>query len=292
MKKLSIDAFAKINLYLDVTGKLPNNYHTLDTVMQSVSLCDTVSVEKTEGGGITIECTNCDVPDEDNIAVKAARKFYEKYGIEEANIKITIEKNIPVAAGLAGGSTNAAAVLILLNKIYETGLSEEELCEIGTSLGADIPFCIRGGISRAQGIGEKFSPCPSLPACAFVIAVGDETSQTAAAYGELDRVGYSGNIREDGQNGCDIFISAVESGNLQKIADSMYNAFELTVLKENPTAVRIKNFFCENGALCAVMSGSGPSIFALYPSREAAKPAADALISQGYRAFVCLPNKK
>ncbi len=284
MDRSSIEAFAKINLYLDVVGRLPSGYHELDTVMQSVSLSDTVTVEKTQGGGITVDCTNGDIPlDCENTAVKAAQSFYNKYNITDANIKITIEKHIPIAAGLAGGSTNAAAVLILLNRIYGTELTVDELCEIGASVGADIPFCIRGGVLRAQGIGDIFSECPKLPSCAFVIAVSNETSQSASAYSELDRVGYVGGDSTS-------FFEALESGNLLKIAQNMYNAFESIILPKNPNAAKIKGIMDENGALGTLMSGSGPSIFGVYPDRPSAKKVADLLVSEGYRAFVCLPN--
>ena len=176
---IRLEAKAKINLFLEITGRLPNGYHTISTVMHEIGLCDYVSVEKTDSGSITLT-SDCDTMplDERNIAYRCAALFFEKAGIENKGINIHIEKNIPMEAGLAGGSTDGAAVLKALNEMYNTPFSIAELCTMGAKVGADIPFCIMGGSVLCEGIGEIMTPIATLPSCHILIVKGKEGVST------------------------------------------------------------------------------------------------------------------
>ena len=199
---ITLSAPAKINLFLDVTGRRPDGYHTITGVMQAVSLCDTVTVEVTEPTGmyvcslgahtagaasITLTCTNPDRPtDSRNLAWRAAEKFFAATGRGCKKLAIHIEKNIPAAAGMAGGSTDAAAVLVALNQLFDLPLTTEALCEAGLTLGADIPFCIKGKAHITEGVGEILTPITPMPECELVVACGGEGVSTPAAYKALD----------------------------------------------------------------------------------------------------------
>ena len=185
--RVIIDAAAKINLLLDIKGKLPNGYHSLYMVMQSVSLCDRVTVEQTDTGIIELTCSREAIPcDSRNTAYRAAECFFEQTGIQNGGLRIHIDKKIPHEAGLAGGSADAAAVLRALDAIYAPGLRERDLCRIGVKIGADVPFCIAGGTMIAQGIGEVLTPLEDMPACTIVLAKPAEGVSTAAAYARYD----------------------------------------------------------------------------------------------------------
>ena len=282
--KINVKAFAKINLFLDITGVNEIGYHLLDSVMQSVTLCDELELERTESGEIEISCSVADIPcDETNIAHKAARLFFEKTGEINQGLKIAITKNIPHQAGLGGGSADAAGVLVALNELYGNRLTEAELCEIGVKVGADVPFCIVGGTKRAQGIGERFAAASPMPECKIVIAKPDFGVSTVKAYGDYDL------LKNPQRLDISDLLIALQNGDLSALAGSLHNAFEQVVL--NDEIGRIKSIMSSCGALGSLMSGSGSAIFALFSDEAGARACLDALQSAGVRANSCSPSR-
>lgn len=272
-------AYAKINLTLDVTRKRADGYHEIKTIMQSVSLCDTVSVEQADE--IAITSNKKFIPtDKRNLAYIACERFFKATGIR-GGAKIHIRKHIPIAAGLAGGSTDAAAVLRALNKLYKTGLTLQELCKIGASFGADIPFCIKGGTALCEGIGEVITELPALPKLDVVISVGGEGMSTPVMYAEIDKRKDLTPIDNAGM------IEAMQSGDVNGIIARLGNVFEEICTEKRPFVALIKALMLENGALGAVMSGSGPSVFGIFPDKTAAEACTTLLKSKGYYAFHC-----
>jgi len=278
-------AYAKVNLHLEVLGKRPDGYHEIDTVMQTVSLCDKVTVEAAQdGSGATeLTCSLSFIPtDEKNIAWKAARAFLTAIGRESDSVKIHIEKKIPVAAGLGGGSADGAAVLRALNRLYGNVLTVAELCDIATPLGADIPFCIVGGCRRAEGIGEIFTVVPPLAeSTVLVIAMGKMGSNTAKAYGKLDARKNSVADRSS-----DAMINALEEGNTKKIASLLFNRFEEVILPTNAPASSARRILRIQGAEGALMSGSGASVFGIFTDKQKAYAAVRILRAKGFFAVV------
>jgi len=272
-------AYAKINLTLDVTGKRADGYHEIRTVMQSVSLCDTISVERAEE--ITVSANKKAIPaDKSNLAYIACEKFFEAAGIR-GGANVYIKKHIPVAAGLAGGSTDAAAVLRALNRLYKTGFSTEELCEIGASFGADIPYCVRGGTALCEGIGEVITVLPKLPRLNIVISIGGEGMSTPVMYAEIDKRQSLPNIDTDGM------VRAIQAQNISGIVARLGNVFEEICAEKRPFVSAIKALMLKNGALGAAMSGSGPSVFGVFSDKTAAEACAKLLKNMGYYAFHC-----
>lgn len=306
--KTTLSAPAKINLFLDVTARRPDGYHEIAGVMQSISLCDTVTVEVTEPTGmylcslsnhttgaetITLTCTNPDLPtDSRNLAWRAAEKFFAATGRGCKNLLIHIEKRIPAAAGMAGGSTDAAAVLVGLNDLFGHPLTPSALCEVGLTLGADVPFCIMGGAQITEGIGEALTPITPMPACELVVACGGEGVSTPAAYKALDNLygnfnpaAYTPRSRE-----LSTLKSALWQGDLTALCGSTFNLFESVVLPDRPVARQIKETLQACGAVTAMMSGSGPSVFGVFPKGDgSAEKAREALEALGIPAWVCEP---
>ncbi len=286
---LTAYAPAKINLYLDVTGICDNGYHSIKSVMQTVDLYDVITVNPTtdEIGGITLSCSDPAVPlGTKNIAYKAADAFFRNAKTDVYGCRIHIEKHIPMEAGLAGGSTDAAAVLRLLNEIHGNPLTVDELCRIGATIGADVPFCIKGGTVLCEGIGEQLSPLPSLPYCYIVIARGGEGVSTPDGYRLVDER----HCRDfSGSRGDFAKLSkALESGDIDITAKHMYNIFEDVILPHHSVAPRLREIMLECGASGAIMSGSGPSVFGIFTSKDAA----DMAMSKAEkisRAFLCHP---
>ena len=279
--KITVKAAAKINLMLDILEKLPNGYHSLWMIMQSVSVYDRVSVEKKTSGGITISCSEDGIPtDERNIAYKAAEKFFDFCGEEDRNIHITIEKNIPHAAGLAGGSADGAAVITALNSLYEKNLPVKKLCQIGVKVGADVPFCIQGGTMLAQDIGQVLSQLPDMPSCFFVLAKPRQGVSTAEAYAAVDSM----NLRHPDAH--TMFRSVVD-GDLNGIAKSLGNVFEQAV--DVHERVSIKEIMRNNDAMGCCMSGSGPTVFGIFENSENAEKCAQELSKKikGVTVHVC-----
>ena len=274
MDKLELKALGKINLGLDILGRRENGYHDVRMVMQTVYLYDRVTLEKTREPGIEISTNLSYLPvNENNIAYKAAELLRGEFGIREG-IRITLEKHIPVAAGMAGGSSNAAAVLFGMNRMFGLGLSEEGLKERGVTLGADVPYCIMRGTVLAEGIGEILTPLPPLPKCYVLIAKPPLSASTRTVYEKIDREGIKSHPDIDG------ILAGLQEGDLQQVAGSMGNVLEQVMLEEHPVLQRIKDVMIGSGALNAMMSGSGPTVFGIFTSRGRARAAAARLKRQ------------
>lgn len=278
--KAEVLAPAKINLALHITGKRPDGFHTLKTVMQSVSLCDIVTVEKTDGEkGIEISCTDKSIPtDGRNIVFKAAEAFFNRTNIPNRGIKIHIEKHIPSEAGLGGGSSDGAAVFAALNRLYGEPLTEEELCSLSAGVGADIPFCIKGGTVLCEGIGEILTPIKPLPDSYIVIGKGEKGVSTKEAYNAIDRLPES---KDCG------FDTALFEGSIEEIAGSCFNVFEQ--VSGNDEIIGIKEAMVDCGALCSVMSGSGSAVFGIFTDEEKAEKCAIELGGKGFYSALCRP---
>lgn len=262
-KKLTLDAPAKINLLLDIICRLPNGYHSLFMVMQTVDLCDTVEVTLRDDGKINLTCSEKALPtDSKNIAYRAAQKFFEVTGVN-LGADISLTKRIPFAAGLAGGSTDAAAVLKALNTLCETGLTDDELCSIGVKLGADVPFCIKGGTMLAQDIGQVLSPLPKFKDCYIVLVKPDVSVSTKEAFEAFDTCD---NIRH---HECSAMLHAAANADFDGIIANVGNVFEQFI--EVPQRAEIKAIMRNCGSLACCMSGSGPTVFGIFDSKEKAE---------------------
>ena len=268
MNQLELKALAKINLGLDVLGKRENGYHDVRMIMQSIYLYDTIRIEKTGADeGISL-CSNLSYlpSDGNNIAYKAAQLLKEEFGIREG-VRITLDKHIPVAAGLAGGSSNAAAVLFGMNRMFRLGLSQKELMDRGVKLGADVPYCIMRGTVLAEGIGEELSVLPPMPKCTVLIAKPPVSVSTKTVYEALDAKAITEHPDIDG------IIEGLKQGDVRAVAASMGNVLEDVTVPMYPVIDEIKKEMMAAGALGAMMSGSGPTVFGLFENRAAAKTA-------------------
>ena len=267
MNQIELKALAKINLGLDVLGRRENGYHDVRMVMQSIYLYDEVKIEKTEAPGITLASNLSFLPTgEGNIAYKAAKLLMEEFHIP-AGVRITLNKHIPVAAGLAGGSSNAAAVLFGMNRMFRLGLKQEELMARGVRLGADVPYCIMRGTVLAEGIGEELSVLPAMPKCTVLIAKPPVSVSTKAVYEAFDSKVTKAHPDIDG------IIEGLREGNLRKVASCMGNVLEGVTVPMYPVIEDIKQEMLNAGALNAMMSGSGPTVFGLFENRAAAREA-------------------
>ncbi len=255
---------AKINLSLDVTGKRPDGYHTLESIFQTVSVYDVLSVAVEEGSGISLTCDTPGVPcDAGNLAFRAARTFLETTGIR-CGIRIGIEKHIPSGAGMGGGSADAAGVLYALNKLLGCGYSNAQLREIGAPLGADVPFLLLGGTAFARGIGEILTPLAPLPEIPLAIVKGMESISTPAAYAAIDRLTHPAHPDTAGM------LEAVKNQDIAKLAKACGNLFE-EVAADCRDVQRAREALLGQGALCAVMTGSGSAVFGIFASSHAAQ---------------------
>ena len=267
MNQIELKALAKINLGLDVLGRRENGYHDVRMVMQSIYLYDEVKIEKTEAPGIALASNLSFLPTgEGNIAYKAAQLLTEEFEIGEG-VKITLNKHIPVAAGLAGGSSNAAAVLFGMNRMFRLGLTREELMAKGVRLGADVPYCIMRGTVLAEGIGEELSVLPAMPKCTVLIAKPPVSVSTKVVYEALDAKEIVEHPDIDG------IIEGLKKHSLKQVAACMGNVLEDVTIPMHPVIDRIKQEMIDAGALNAMMSGSGPTVFGLFESRAAAREA-------------------
>lgn len=267
MNQIELKALAKINLGLDVLGRRENGYHDVRMVMQSIYLYDEVKIEKTEAPGIALASNLSFLPTgEGNIAYKAAQLLTEEFEIGEG-VKITLNKHIPVAAGLAGGSSNAAAVLFGMNRMFRLGLTREELMARGVRLGADVPYCIMRGTVLAEGIGEELSVLPAMPKCTVLIAKPPVSVSTKVVYEALDAKEIVEHPDIDG------IIEGLKKHSLKQVAACMGNVLEDVTIPMHPVIEQIKGEMKEAGALNAMMSGSGPTVFGLFESRAAAREA-------------------
>lgn len=264
---VTLKALAKINLGLDVLGRRENGYHDVRMVMQTIYLYDNVTMEKTEEAGIQLECNLFYLPvDETNIAYKAAKLLMDEFDIKEG-VRIVLDKHIPVAAGLAGGSANAAAVLVGMNRLFSLGLSQQQLMERGVSLGADVPYCVMRGTVLAEGIGEVLTPLPPLPKCYVLIAKPGISVSTKTVYDKLDSQDIPSHPDIDG------IIEGLDKQDIYKVASSMGNVLETVTIGDYPIIEEIKDVMKEEGALNAMMSGSGPTVFGIFDDKSKARQA-------------------
>lgn len=272
---IQLNAYGKINLGLDVVRKREDGYHEVRMIMQTVSVCDSLTLKKTNVPGIKLE-TNLDwLPvDERNLAYRAADMLMKEFGIKEG-VHICLEKNIPVAAGMAGGSTDAAAVLKGVNQLFSLGLSEEELMKRGVKLGADVPYCIMGGTALSEGIGEILTRLPALPMCHLLIAKPEVGVSTKFVYGNLRANELKAHPDIDGM------AEAIRNGELRGVVSRLENVLETVTIPAYPIIDEIKCFMKKHGAENVLMSGSGPTVFGIYTNEELLHEAAEALKESG-----------
>ncbi len=274
MRSVKQKAYAKINLSLDILGRLENGYHIVKMVMQTIDLSDELIFETQDrecpSMEITLVTDNGEIPGgEDNLIVRAVRRMEYKYGIRR-DLRITLKKNIPVAAGMAGGSTDAAAALRAVRDLFVPDVSDEELQKIGVTLGADIPYCVTGGTQLSEGIGEVLTVLPDAPQCGLVICkppVGVSTGEVYKRYDSLEDVRHPD---------IDAQIEAIRLGDLAGMARECGNVLEEVTGAMYPRIGEIERFFEKEGALVSKMSGSGPTVFAVFADKQEAVRAAQA----------------
>lgn len=262
MNTIQMKAYGKVNLGLDVLRRREDGYHEVRMIMQTVQLYDKITMEERHREGIELETNLPFLPvNENNIAYRAARMLMEEFHIP-GGLNIKIEKHIPVAAGMAGGSTDGAAVLYGVNQIYQLGLTKRQLMERGVRLGADVPYCIMRGTVLSEGIGEILTPVASMPDCHILVAKPPISVSTKYVYEHLKLDSVKRHPDIDGM------IAALEAGNLKGIADSMENVLETVTIPEHPEIEAIKDVMRSGGALNAMMSGSGPTVFGIFDDEE------------------------
>lgn len=268
MDKLELKALGKINLGLDVLGRRENGYHDVRMVMQTVYLYDKIFIQKKKTPGIELETNLFYLPvDENNLAYKAAKLLMDEFHIEEG-VKISLEKHIPVAAGMAGGSSNAAAVLFGINRMFELGLTEKDLMDRGVTLGADVPYCVMRGTVLAEGIGEILTPLDPMPKCYVLLAKPPISVSTKMVYEKLDSHEIENHPDIDG------ILAGLKAQDVYQVASSMGNVLEKVTIEAYPIIEEIKNVMKNEGALGAMMSGSGPTVFGLFEDKSKARDAA------------------
>ena len=281
---LKLKSLAKINFGLDVLGRRENGYHDVRMVMQTIYLYDNVTLQKKETPGIDLKTNLFYLPvDEKNIAYKAAKMLMDEFQIE-GGISITLDKHIPVAAGMAGGSSNAATVLVGMNRLFHLGLTEEELMERGVKLGADVPYCVMRGTALAEGIGEELTQLPPLPKCYVLIAKPAISVSTKVVYEKLDAHEIEDHPDIDG------ILEGLEAEDIEKIAASMGNVLERVTIEDYPIIEEIKETMKEEGALNAMMSGSGPTVFGIFNDRKLGRQAQRRIRQKGLTKQVYLVN--
>lgn len=274
MNPYTIKAYAKINLGLDVVKRLPNGYHQVRMVMQTVGICDELTLEKTDSGIlVTTDCGELPT-DENNLIYKAARLMGETYHIKEG-IKIHLRKNIPIAAGMAGGSTDAAAAMKGMNRLFGLDIPTEEMMRMSVAIGADVPYCILGGTALAEGIGEELTPLPPAPSCFLLVAKPDISVSTKYVYQHLDAAGISSHPDIDGM------VEAIRDGSLQGILERMENVLETVTVPAYPVIRTLKERMLQLGAAGSLMSGSGPTVFGIFPDKTTAEQAFSKLKDDG-----------
>ena len=275
---MQVQAAAKLNLMLDVVGTLPDGYHSLFMIMQSVTLCDTVRVAETDGG-IAVACADARVPaNEHNIVYKAAKLFFETTG-KTAGVRSEIDKRIPMAAGLAGGSADAAGTLYCLRAMFAPALTDRALCEIGERVGADVPFALTGGTALCMERGGVIAPLRGLDPCWFVLCKPDMDVSTKAAYQKLDE---APRLRHLDKNA---MLYAVHKGDMALLCEKAGNVFEQVV--EVPLRPHIKGVMRECGASLTLMSGSGPTVYGLFLQEADAARCAKRLQKEFHEVHVC-----
>lgn len=290
MDHIERKAYAKINLGLDVIRRRPDGYHEVKMVMQTVDICDLLTFQKVNQPGIFLKIDQKELPDgRDNLIYKAADAILREYmpseygktdgqgsaGAESAGVEITLKKQIPIAAGMAGGSSDAAAVFYGLNELFGLGMSLEDMQRIGVKLGADIPYCLMGGTALAEGIGEKLTALCAPPESHLVVAKPDINVSTKFVYENL----HADKLKEHPD--IDGMVKAIREGSLAGITARMGNVLETVTVREYPVINQIKKTMLEGGAENALMSGSGPSVFGVFTDREVAAGAAEEIKKAG-----------
>ena len=274
MDNVKKNAYAKVNLGLDITGRREDGYHLVRMIMQSVELHDVLTFSKSEGDDVVLRISErstlpdlADVPlDGRNLIVKAAERIRQRYGITEG-VEITLEKHIPMAAGMAGGSTDCAAALRGVTELFEVPCTEKELAEIGVSLGADVPYCLMGGTALSEGIGEILTSLKPIPACGMIVikpAFGASTKEVYGAYDSLDPA-------EIEHPDIDGMVRALEAGELSGVLQRLGNVLEDVTAAIQPEIHRIEEILMECGASAAIMTGSGPTVFGMLPEEQERK---------------------
>lgn len=283
MERMEQNAYAKLNLTLDVTGKREDGFHLLDTVMQSISLCDRVTLTRTSTLGIRLRTNRNYLPaDQRNTAYRAASLFFDRCGLKNQGLEIAIQKRIPTRAGMGGGSADAAAVLLGLDRLYSAKLGLSTLLELGAQVGADVPFCLHGGACRCTGIGEVLEPVPPLPPCFLVVCKPPAGMSTPRAYALLDQLPPARTAATPR------LLQALETGDLRQIGKSLSNRFDEAM---KLMQVRdIKKILLSAGALGAMMTGSGSAVYGIFETEPAAKNAAERLKGRG-EIFLARPRK-
>ncbi|MBO6128798.1 MAG: 4-(cytidine 5'-diphospho)-2-C-methyl-D-erythritol kinase [Pseudobutyrivibrio sp.] len=272
MDSINLKALAKINIGLDVTGIRDDGYHQVRMIMQTVNLFDKVSITKSDSGKVTMSTNLKFLPvNDDNLCIKAAKLLLEEFHVDKG-VHIDLEKHIPVAAGMAGGSTDAAAVLFGINKLFNLKLSRQDLMERGVKIGADVPYCIMRGTALAEGIGEILSPLPPMVKCPVLIAKPGISVSTKQVYEALDSC-FDKVVHPD----IDGIIEDIKEQDLQGICNKMGNVLEDVTIPLHPIIADIKANMMEHGAVGAMMSGSGPTVFGFFKDNKTAKAAKDAL---------------
>lgn len=270
MNEYRIKAYAKINLGLDVVRRLENGYHEVKMVMQTVGIYDVLDFKRIESG-IVITTDSGELPtNEDNLIYKAAKLMMETYHISEG-VEIHLEKHIPIAAGMAGGSTDAAATLKGMNRLFDLGCTLKDLMELGVRIGADVPYCVMGGTALAEGIGEKLTPLAPAPDCYVLVAKPDINVSTKYVYEHLDAQEIVKHPDIDGM------VEAIAEESLQGILDRMENVLETVTVSAYPVIQTIKDRMKELGAINSLMSGSGPTVFGIFVEKDMARRAYEKL---------------
>lgn len=267
MRQIGLKAYAKINLGLDVLRKREDGYHEVRMIMQSIKLYDKLTMKKISKDEIQLSTNLGFLPNNDkNLVYKAIKLVKDEYGLTQG-VKAELEKKIPVAAGMAGGSTDAAAALVGMNRLFHLKLSPQKLMELGAKLGADVPYCVMRGTALSEGIGEILTPLKPIPPCYILIAKPGINVSTRFVYENLeaDKLTYHPDI--------DGMIEAIEQGELKGITDRLSNVLETVTEKKYPIISKIKQSMIENGAMNSIMSGSGPTVFGIFDDKRTAMAA-------------------
>ena len=265
MRELKLKAKAKINLGLDVVRKREDGYHEVRMIMQMINLYDKITLRKKTEPGITVTTNLAYLPvNEDNLVYRAAKLLMDEFQVD-GGLEIELQKYIPVAAGMAGGSTDAAAVMVGVNRIFQLGLNKKQLMERGVKIGADVPFCIMRGTALAEGIGEELTPLPAMPHCSLVIAKPKIHVSTKFVYGNLKVRELTEHPDIDGQ------VQALRENDLEQLVARMGNVLETVTIPAYPVIDEIKHTMMKYGAMGAMMSGSGPTVFGIFEKEDKAQ---------------------
>lgn len=265
MRELKLKAKAKINLGLDVVRKREDGYHEVRMIMQMINLYDKITLRKKTEPSITVTTNLSYLPvNEDNLVYRAAKLLMDEFQVD-GGLEIELQKYIPVAAGMAGGSTDAAAVMVGVNRIFQLGLNKKQLMERGVKIGADVPFCIMRGTALAEGIGEELTPLPAMPHCSLVIAKPKIHVSTKFVYGNLKVGELTEHPDIDGQ------VQALRENNLEQLVTRMGNVLETVTIPAYPVIDEIKHTMMKYGAMGAMMSGSGPTVFGIFEKEDKAQ---------------------